>query len=256
MRDNLKDNFFFEELLKRNIKLNEFTKNMLSEGNVAPNKIESANFSIFSRRLSSLIGMYSLGLPISNIRDEMIEISNHIRNEWKQGYGKIIAKQEDDGQVFSHDQYYLWHYEKMLDLISLAYLLKIPDENFENIVSVIDRDNIQDHLFEFIISSRFPDRKKNIVESYDLEHSIILKVYDKLRRAINSNDVEEASQLIEKFLKQDFYHKNMGRYNSHKGKSHTYCGYWSFESAVVVKIKGLDESIFGIKKYFPKDIIH
>lgn len=60
------------------------------------------------------------------------------------------------------------------------------------------------------------------------------------------------------FLEEDWYreHRQFGWYNSHTNKHNTYSGYWSFETAAVVKIMELDDSNFIDNQYYPKDLVH
>lgn len=54
-------------------------------------------------------------------------------------------------------------------LIVVAYLLEIPDNEFHILIDILDRDNISDNLYEFIIKARCPDRKQKRPEEYDAE---------------------------------------------------------------------------------------
>ena len=147
-------------------------------------------------------------------------------------------------------------YAKMLQMLSLGYLLNISDQNFQILVDIIDRDNISDNLYEFIIKARFADRVQKRPEEYDTDQSVILKVYDKLRKATEQADKVEANKLVKQFLEKDFYHEHSNFYEFHKKKYNAYYGYWSFEAAAVVKIMGLDDSSFIDNQYYPKDLVH
>ena len=154
------------------------------------------------------------------------------------------------------NQYYVPTYQIILNYFSLAYLLEIPDSDFQILVNITDRDNISDNLYEFIIKARFPNRVQKRSEEYDTEHSVILKVYNRLRKATKEKDKVAAARLVKQFLEKDYYHKHMNLYNSHNSKANIYCGYWSFEAAAVVKIMGLDDSSFIDNQYYPKDLVH
>jgi len=70
-------------------------------------------------------------------------------------------------------------------------------------------------------------------------------------------DKQEAIKELKIFLDKIWYKMNreMYWYNSHKD-SDIYFGYWSFESAALVKLLGLDDSILRDNKYYPYDIAH
>lgn len=46
-------------------------------------------------------------------------------------------------------------------------------------------------------------------------------------------------------------HSGYSWYNSHLGSEDTYCGYWSFESAAIAFILGLNESKLKTSEYYP-----
>lgn len=251
MRDSLKDKEYFETFLKTKVELVNFNVDSILSGKMSERKIERAYFRNFSFRIQSIIAQYSMGTSSFEMKQPIHSIINDISELWSSNCSKITG---NDGNKL--DQYMVSPYEQFLNLLSLAYLLEVSDSDFQILVDIIDRDNISDNLYEFIIKARFADRKQNRPEEYDKEHSVILKVYDKLRRATEKSDKAEASKLVQQFLEKDFYHKHMNLYNSHKSKANTYCGYWSFEAAAVVKIMGLDDSSFIDNQYYPKDLVH
>ncbi|MBK8927229.1 MAG: DUF1911 domain-containing protein [Crocinitomicaceae bacterium] len=75
--------------------------------------------------------------------------------------------------------------------------------------------------------------------------------------AIEETDKSKSESLIKEFITKDWYknHKDAGWYDSHKSKHNTYFGYWSFETAAIVVIKGLDDSSFRDCQYYPKDLV-
>lgn len=247
MRDKLKDINYFEEYIKLNNRSILRGITMLQDDKVSDNKINSFKDDIFIKKLRGLIASYSLGDNIESLKQEYYSVLMYLRECWS---GEIVKIRND------RDQYLLEPHGRMLRMLSLGYLLDIADEDFQVLVDIIDRDNISDNLYEFIIKARFPDRKQKRPEEYDTEHSVILKVYDKLRKAIEQDNKEEASKLVKQFLDKGFYHKHIGFYNAHKKNYNLYFGYWSFEAAAVVKIMELDDSCFIGHQYYPKDLVH
>ncbi|GAL67727.1 PoNe immunity protein domain-containing protein [Jejuia pallidilutea] len=251
IRDKIKNKQYFEEFLKTKTQLIKFNNDSLSEGKVHESKINSAKFRNLGFLIESLIAQYSLGDNIDNLTKSIDSIIDAVTKAWCQSETKI---RNDKGELF--DQYMVSPYERFLHVLSVAYLLEIPDNEFQILVDILDRDNISDNLYEFIIKARFPDREQKRLEEYDTSQSVIVKVYDKLRKATETQDKVEASKLVKQFLEKDFYHKHMNLYNSHKSKANIYCGYWSFEAAAIVKIMGLDDSGFIDSQYYPKDLVH
>ncbi|WP_299609165.1 PoNe immunity protein domain-containing protein [uncultured Aquimarina sp.] len=251
MRDKLKSKEYFKELLTTKKQLIQLNSEGLSLGKVHESKIDWTKYRNLGFLVESIIIKYSSDSSLEELKNDFKYPLNQILNSWSPMCTKI---NDDKGKLW--DQYMVSPYERFLHLLSLAYLLEVSDSDFQILVDIIDRDNISDNLYEFIIKARFPDRKQNGPEEYDKEHSVILKVYDKLRKATEQSDKAEASKLVQQFLEKDFYHKHMNLYNSHKSKANIYCGYWSFEAAAVVKIMGLDDSSFIDNQYYPKDLVH
>lgn len=250
MRDQLKDKEYFEKFLKTKFQLIELNNKGLSDGKVHESKVDWAKYGNLGHYIESLITQYSLGYNLIEIRNSIKNIIQLAPSLWMPTCTKV-----HDNKGLLYDKYFIGSYERFLQILSLAYLLEESDSDFQVLVDIVDRDNISDDLYEFIIKARFSDRIQEKSEIYET-NSATLKVYYKLRKATETEDKVEASKLIKQFLEKDFYHKHMNLYNSHNSKADIYCGYWSFEAAAVVKIMGLDDSSFIDNQYYPKDLVH
>ena len=246
MRDTFKDKEYFTKFISENIISLNQSLSFLTNGKVHPNRINHFEYHTLEIILKILIAKYSCGFPINKLNDDYDKILDFLPKVFHQNVTKI----KDKGGICK-DQYRVEPHGVMLRLLSLGYLLNVSEQKFNKLVETIDRDNISDNLYEFIIKAKFPNRSKRRPEEYDENHSVILKVYKNLRLAIKEQDKDIASQLILDFLKKDFNHRHSGFYNSHK-KDFFY-GYWSFESVVIVKILDLDKNVFKNNKYFPTD---
>jgi len=171
------------------------------------------------------------------------------------GWSKNIVNINNNGIILK--QYTLSAYDEMLWMLSLGYLLDINEADFKKLVDVIDRDGVKDFLFEFIILAKVKDRQPIKEESYQ-EFFGVPQTFEKLRKAIKETDKAKAEKLVKEFVTKEWYknHKDSGWYDSHKSKHDTYFGYWSFETAAVVKIMGLDDSGFMDCQYYPKDLVN
>lgn len=252
MRDKIKDKEYFEKFLTKKNELIANNENDILAGEVAESKIDRAKFRNFGFRLESLVAKYSKGDSIESLKESISEIIKLIPDE-SAPINTKVKKRVGKETVFL-DQYMVEPYERMLRLLSLAYLLDVSDADFKTVVDVIDRDNIKDNLYEFIIKARFPDRIQAGKEEYDSK-SVILKVYKNLRETTIVNDLSKAAKHVGKFLEKDFYHKNTGFNDFHKSKIDLYYGYWSFESAAIVVIKGLDDTSLRDNEFYPKDLV-
>lgn len=251
VRDQIKNTEYFVEFVKLKSQLIELNSSALLSSQVHESKVNWAIFRNLGNEIESLVAKYSMGKSIEVIKGDYSKIIYNLINSWIPLCTKI---QNDKGELF--DQYLIGPYERFLHLLSIGYLLKIPDADFQILVDIIDRDHISDNLYEFIIKARFPNRVQKRPEKYDTDKAVVLKVYEKLRKATEQKDKDEAARLVKQFLEKDFYHKHMNLYNSHNSKANIYCGYWSFEAAAVVKIMGLDDSSFIDNQYYPKDLVH
>lgn len=250
MRDQLKDIKYFNKYIKTEEKSIFSLESKLKLNKVPHERIHIVKKTIAYSCQNKLIAKYSSGESIDSLKGDLLKSIQLMNESWINNEGKVYL---NDKYV---DQYLVHTHQELLQTLCLAYLLNISDSYFKMLIDIIDRDNISDNLYEFIIKSRFPDRKQNRPEEYDLEHSIILKVYDKLRKATVTENKEEASKLVKQFLEKDFYHKHSNFYEFHKKRQDAYYGYWSFEAAAIVKIMGLDDSSFIDNQYYPKDLVH
>ena len=66
----------------------------------------------------------------------------------------------------------------------------------------------------------------------------------------------DKSDLLEKYLKEDWYNKEYECYGAHKSSQNIYYGYWSFEAGAIAKILNLDDSNLKNVQYYPYDLVH
>ncbi|MCV6631682.1 MAG: PoNi-like cognate immunity protein [Flavobacteriaceae bacterium] len=251
MRDTFKNEEYFRDFIDNRYKSLEKRVTKLERGQINPDRIVPVQQAMASSYLQISSAKYSLGIDsIQKIKADVFRGITLLDRSLIKNNGKVHVADNKYS-----NKYYIHTYQEILQYLSLAYLLEISDQYFQILVDIIDRDNISDNLYEFIIKARFPERKQDKPEIYEKD-SATVKAYDKLRKATDTEDKVEASKLVKQFLEKDFYHKHMNLYNSHKSKANIYCGYWSFEAAAVVKIMDLDDSSFIDNQYYPKDLVH
>jgi len=197
---------------------------------------------------------YSSSKLVNELNNDLLNAIKLTHESWD-GFW-LIKTSNPTGSIILK-QYGLDAYDQMLWMLSLGYLLEIPNEDFKKLVEVIDRDGVKDYLFEFIIRAKLKDRQTISEESYR-DFFGVPQTFEKLRQAITETDKSISEKLVKEFITKDWYknHKDAGWYNSHKSKHDTYFGYWSFETAAIVKIMGLDDSSFVDCQYYPKDLVH
>jgi hypothetical protein len=247
MRDKVKNIQYWLDRISQTENLRKARFEKLSNGLIANDRINIVKQDMVDSYLRSISSKYSSGSPIINLKFDLVNAIDLTHESWD-GFWKLNY----EGKILN--QYVLDAYDQMLWMLSLGYLLDVSETDFKKLVEVIDRDGVKDYLFEFIIRAKLKDRLPITEESY--EFGWIL--FGKLRQAIIETDKSKAEESVKEFVTKDWYkeHKQCGWYNSHKSKHDTYFGYWSFETAAVVKIMGLDDSSFRDCQYYPKDLVH
>lgn len=248
MRDQLiTESEFYERRIKIKYELIETYFHRIQTGET-PNERVNTMKQAFVWDYISIIGCkYSAGYLVLELTDDLICAIHNAFESWVDNAWKLYIKNR------YLNQYTIDAYDEMLWMLSLGYLLNIPNEDFLKLVDIIDRDRIKDFLFEFIIRAKIKDRQSITEESYECERIR----YGKIRQAITETDKIKAADLIKEFVTKDWYreHKHAGWYNSHKSIHEIYHGYWCYEAAAVVQIMGLDDSAFKDWKYYPKDLV-
>jgi len=253
MRDNLKNIEYFKKYINENLKSYLKSKERIVQGIIPQERILILKRSFADSFVNVFAAKYSLGHPINELKESLMKAIFYTHESWD-GFWKIKTGNPTGSIVLA--QYGLDAYDQMLWMLSLGYLLDVSEADFKKLVEVIDRDGVKDFLFEFIIRAKLKDRRMIAKESYQ-EFFGVPNTFEKLRQAINKTDKAKVEKLVKEFITKDWYknHKNASWYNSHKSKHDIYFGYWSFETAAVVKIMGLDDSSFIHCQYYPKDLL-
>lgn len=133
-------------------------------------------------------------------------------------------------------------YDDLLLLLSLSIIL---DEK-KNTTKLIDANMkliSSDRLLSFFVlyiknGNVIWDTKIKLVEKYSNMDEVFLSL----------NKTEAMNLYLNKWYANN---SETAWYNSHLRDTETYCGYWSFESAAVSKILGLDDAVLRKSVYYP-----
>jgi len=226
------------------------SQNRLTSEEFPKDRINYVGRGLASNYLKLTIAHYTSSKNIEVARELILKVIKHAHLSWD-GFWKL---KNSKGKVLN--QYILSAYDEMIWTLSLALLLRIDNYEFKKLVEIIDRDNVKDELFEFIIKGKFSSRISSSDESYE-EYFAIPTIFEKLRLAIKSKSKREAELLIKDFLEKDWYkkHKDAGWHNSHKSKNNIYFGYWSFESAAITCLMDLDDSDYQGNEFYPRALV-
>ena len=216
MRDTRKDQKYFEEYL-------DYQKSR-TEKKIA--KLADCDDEKKQRVLVSLTG-YLVDL---------------LKAEFSAGAEYDELKKEYDKAIHLVCDYENMTYEDILLLLAFAVLLGQRD-GVEQLIhkneKTIDSDRLLTCFAEYLITGKVT-WKLNIA---------LLPEY-KLLNDVFQNDNGEIA--MKNYLASWYSnHKESAWYNSHVKDTGTYCGYWSFESAAIVKMLSLNEESYKALEYYP-----
>ena len=133
-------------------------------------------------------------------------------------------------------------FESLLNILSLQVVLNDSyeiDELVKKHSEFISNDKLLNCLATYL-------QTKKVV--WDGSFSVA-KVFDELDKVVSS-DKKDAE--LNKYL-QTWYvnRKDTSWYDTDKNANEVYVGYWSFESAALAKVFGIDETVVARNEYYP-----
>jgi hypothetical protein len=199
------------------------------EGGVLSNLID--------RTECTSIALYSNGAPKDEVKRDVLKTIDSFEMGFKWS-GKFLGE---------------FPYYSVVWLVSMAILCDVDQVDFERITSVINREKIQDKLLNALIRYRQP-------EWQDSSTQFIQKTpYAKLNRVIDEKSEEKGIGELQNYLKEEIWyegHKVLPWYDSHLRPKGIYFGYWSWEAAALVKVKGWNDEKLKDIEYYPYDAVH
>lgn len=166
IRDTIKDKAYYDNAISNRNKL--ITNNLLKheKGLIKPDRVNSViNFTIGMLK-NNIISKYSRGDDMfsEDIYGDYKKMVTLMYDNWEENNGKFVIPK--GRQEIILDQYTFSSYVGILETISLGLLLNAPYEDFQLLVNYIDRDNVKDFLFEFLLKHKLQNRPKIENESY------------------------------------------------------------------------------------------
>ncbi len=228
MRNTIKTIEHYIKYIEQRDKSNErFAK--LVEDNINNPKANLAvgYHTIMSNYIHKVVALYTAGNSISEIISVYSNCVDGMQKSWDKESGYI----------------------QMVWLLSIGILIRTNDETFGKLAALVDRDNEEDYLINYLIAFRQQGRK--LINALRFEEP-----YQSIAEATQKNK-QQAESDIKQYLEKKWYkgHSDSYWYDNHKSKHDTYFGYWSFESAAVTVIMGLDDSGYRDNQYYPKDLV-
>ena len=194
------------------------------------NKVVISNIrsSICRYQKGVMIATYTAGYSIEDFKGEYIKYVESLQLSWHGNSG----------------------YLQMIWALSIGILLEIDEEIFDQLVSLVKKDDPEDYLIDYLIQSRHPEWKIRLNYNFP-------KPYGFTRKIIEEEDSEQALKLLKEYVTKKWYpgHRDTGWYDLHKENIDNYYGYWSFESGALCKLKRLDYKQLEGLPYFPYDLV-
>jgi hypothetical protein len=231
-RDTLNSQENYHEIIKRQKEfILEELEDLKGYNSDDQDKINDTYETIVKYSLDNLIANYSLGETIESIKKEYLSTLNYYQHSWSQSNG----------------------YVSMIWMLSIGIMLEIEQEQFMKLVSCVEKDDPNDFLIDFLISSKISDWEKHNNFKFPRPYENIKQVID-----LSKDNKEAAVERLLKYLQKEWYrgHADTGWYDAHKSKWNIHTGYWSFESGAVAKILGLFDEIIKDQQYYPYDMVH
>lgn len=143
-------------------------------------------------------------------------------------------------------------YINLLWMISLGILLETEKKNLVSIAKLVEKENINDSVIDFLLCASDIGYTK-ITNAYFKENPYA-KTRDILELA--QTDKKEASKRLKTYMEKEWFkgHYDYEWKNAHKEPG--YVGYWSFETAALVKILELDDTSLLNNNHYPYDLAH
>ncbi|HDR7664851.1 protein of unknown function [Bacillus wiedmannii] len=184
----------------------------------------------FIHEMNDIRAMYSLGEDISTMEAYFYNALDDLEQTGTNNVGYI---------------YMLW-------MISLGILLETDKKNIERLKKIVDKKNMNDAVIDFLLCASDIGYTK-MTNRYYKDNP-----YAKTREIIElaQTDKKEASKRLQTYMEKEWFrdHYDYEWKNAHKEPG--YVGYWSFETAALVKILELDDTNLKDNNHYPYDLAH
>lgn len=224
MRDTIKNEEYFIKCISyEKDRINKFTQALLSIGSEnikgrinALTYLANFNKNIFKQS-------YSIGISIEEIY--------HYYEDWLKYYSEICT-----------ENYSLYD---IIDLFSIAVFYEKRKVEFTKyLIIIMNKLLIDDGMTNLYLVYLGLEPKDNNESKLSYLNNLL-------------EDSENKSEVLKSILKDWYkYHHDAYWYDTHKLKTDTYCGYWSFELGAIAKILNLNDEELKEQQYYPYDLVH
>ncbi|QCW99872.1 DUF1911 domain-containing protein [Aggregatimonas sangjinii] len=139
-------------------------------------------------------------------------------------------------------------YVQMVTMLSIGILLETEGENFNKLIRLVERDNVNDYLIDLLIQYRDQDWQQTESFLWNKPYKGIAEIV-----TLSKEDKVKALERLKKYLSE--WYKSLET-KTHESKWNIHTGYWCWEAGALVKILGLDDSSLKDQQYYPYDMVH
>jgi hypothetical protein len=224
LRDTIKNEEYFANFLAEdNERINKFISN-IEINSIPKDRIQNVLAKIFGISIGIIVADYSFGKNKEDIIKDYNRALHFLEMDWDKSA----------------------EYVALLWLLSIGILLDIENDTFNKLVKIIDTENYNDGIIDFLINGTTITDKILYKEPYRFLMEI-LNLPDNLK-------IEK----LKIYLNEKWYkgHRDSYWYDNHKSKHNTYFGYWSFEVGAIIKKIKLNDSDLKKCKYYPYEMVH
>lgn len=223
----MRDKGNFTELISQLKNRIEKFKNAMSTGLAKKDRFDDLKHVIFISSIDIAQAMYSNGAAKTEIQSEVLACIPAL----------------EDGFTFEGG---FGDYDLVIWLLCLAILCDIDQEYFNRITAILKRDNANDELLSLLIQSKDP--------AWPASDEKVLQQHP-YAKAVDLNTAAEIKTYLNKVWYQG--HSDAAWHDTHLNKAvNCYSGYWAWEVAAIVKIKGINDEELKDQKYYPFDAVH
>lgn len=187
---------------------------------------------MFKYRIQVIRAKYSLGYHPDTMVDEYLEAISDLEciGEKRVGYVNL-----------------LW-------MVALGILFEISTDNLKRLAAIVKKENVDDALMDFLLKA-CDIEWSHCTNHYEKENPYA-KTAEIIKVALQGNDKETATKLLENYMVKEWFkgHYDYEWKNAHKEPG--YVGFWSFETAALVKLLKLDDSAIKDNNHYPYDLAH
>jgi hypothetical protein len=254
MRDKNKNKQYFIDYINKINGMRENVVEWIKIGKIPQERVPIMLNETFRMYIKLMWAKYSMGEPIELLVEDYLQALNHMYQSWL----KLPLKAYKNNVYYNH--YFGGTYDQMLEMLSFGILLNQPKETFLKLADIIDKDEVKDLLYEFILKIKIPERDELTTESYS-EIQNMPTEFKNLRLAIKENNKVKAASLVDTFFTKDWVNRakkegGKNAFNDYNNPNNTYTGYWNFYVPAICLLLDIDVSNFENNLYFPRDIYY